>query len=391
MPRARKLGYGEGTVYFDSKREIWIGEITIDGQRHRRSGGVGGTRSDAVAKLDKLRSDAAVGLPVGDATRLGDWIDWYFDKVILADSDLDLNTVANYRWAFAKLAPLRGMRLRDLKAEHIESLFRKLATEKTATPAQKRRGGHSRPLGRSSLGRIRMALGVALAEAERRDHVPRNVARFVHLPKTAPPAVKRALSRDEANALLEAVKGDRHEALFLVAIMIGLRPGEVLGLPWTAVDLTNRTLEVRQALHRKPGGGVEIGKVKADSYRTIRLPSPVVDALRKHKRRQVKEELAAPVWEKSGLVFTTAIGTPMDFSNLRRNVKAVCEKAQVPTISPNELRHSAATLLMEAGVPIQQAADMFGHTDMRMMATVYRHKRGVVDVTDGQERMLGTD
>jgi integrase len=88
-------------------------------------------------------------------------------------------------------------------------------------------------------------------------------------------------------------------------------------------------------------------------------------------------------------VFPNAIGGPVDPSNLRRTVKAVCDKAEVEPISPNEMRHSAATLMMEAGVPMQEAADVLGHNDMRMMARVYRHKRGVVDATEGQERMLG--
>ena len=129
--------------------------------------------------------------------------------------------------------------------------------------------------------------------------------------------------------------------------------------------------------------------MKADSYRTLRLPSPVVDSLRAHKKAQAAESLKAPVWEHYDLVFPNAIGAPIDPSNLRRRVRDVCEKAGVDPISPNELRHSAATLMMEAGVPIQEAADVLGHNDMRMMSKVYRHKRGVVDATEGQERMLG--
>jgi integrase len=79
----------------------------------------------------------------------------------------------------------------------------------------------------------------------------------------------------------------------------------------------------------------------------------------------------------------------MVFSNLRRTVQGRCRQAHVRELSPNEFRHSAATLLIEADVPIHQVADMLGHKDTRMLAKHYRHKRGVVDVTDGQERMLG--
>lgn len=395
MWRPRQLGYGEGSVYTEtvqrrvkgktSQVRIYRGEITVGGQRRRVNGK---TRSEVIAGLDKLRSDAAEGLPIGDDTRLGAWLDWYEQTVLVKK---DPNTAANYAWAFSHLKPLRGTLLRDLTPEDVESLLGKLANEKPPTPAQKRRGGHQKQLGDSSIRRIKANLGAALQKAEARNLVSRNVARIAELPKTAPAKEKRSLTQLEARNILVAVSGDRDEAMILVALMLGLRPGEVLGLTWGAVDLKERTLEINQALHRQAGGGVRIGKVKSDSYRTIRLPSSVVDALRNHRIRQKKEKLRAPVWEEAGLVFPSIIGTPVDFSNLRRTVHRVCKKAEVPSISPNELRHSAATLLMEAGVPMQEVSDMFGHTDTRMIAKVYRHKRGVVDVTEGQDRMLGAE
>ncbi len=88
-------------------------------------------------------------------------------------------------------------------------------------------------------------------------------------------------------------------------------------------------------------------------------------------------------------MFPNAIGAPMDFSNLRRTVRDICAKAGVDAISPNEMRHSAATLLIESGTSMQEAADVLGHQDTRMLAKHYRHKRGVVDVTERQNVMLG--
>jgi site-specific recombinase XerD len=105
---------------------------------------------------------------------------------------------------------------------------------------------------------------------------------------------------------------------------------------------------------------------------------------------QRKKELAVLVWDnRDGLVFTTAMGTPIDPSNLRRTISDLATLADVGHLAPNELRHSAASLLVEAGVPLQQVADMLGHKDIRMLAQTYRHKiQGVVDVTAGQARML---
>jgi integrase len=115
----------------------------------------------------------------------------------------------------------------------------------------------------------------------------------------------------------------------------------------------------------------------------------VVDALRVHKKSQRVQELAAENWEKSNLVFSRPDGTPMNRGQLMWAVRSLCKDAGIPIISPNELRHSAATLLVEAGVSMQSAADLLGHTNTRMLEKHYRHKRLAVDVTEGMNRMLG--
>ena len=244
---------------------------------------------------------------------------------------------------------------------------------------------------RTSLARIKSCLGAALKEAQARGLVDRNIALLVELPVDLTEAVpKRALTQKEAQRLLASVEGDRWEAMFLVAIMLGLRPGEVLGLQWKAVNLDERTLEVRQSLQRLPGGELALGSPKKDSYRTVRLPDQLVEVFRVHRVNQKKERLKAPVWDDHGLVFPSSLGRFMDFSNLRRLVQQHCREARITVISPNEFRHSAATLLSEAGAPIQDVADMLGHKDLRMLAKHYRHRRGVVDLTEGQSRMFGS-
>jgi len=392
MGRSRRLGYGEGSVYKEAvprasgeEAVIYRGEITVDGKRRRVSGS---TRREALKKLDDLRSTSAAGLPTGDDTRLGKYLDWYATKVV---SKKHPNTQSNYVWAFKQLEPLRGKRLRELTPIDVETLLEQLADREPTRAAQRRRGGRTKPLGRTSLARIKSCLGAALKKAQARDYVDRNIALLVELPvDLTEPVPKKALTQEEANRLLVSVEGDRWEAMFLVAIMLGLRPGEVLGLPWKAVDLKERTLEIKQSLQRLPGGELVFGPPKKDSYRTVRLPDQVAEALRVHQVNQKKERLKAEVWDDHGLVFPSALGTPMDFSNFRRLVQQRCRDARVTVISPNEFRHSAATLLSEAGIPIQDVADMLGHKDTRMLAKHYRHRRGVVDLTEGQSRIFGS-
>jgi integrase len=301
----------------------------------------------------------------------------------------DRNTAYNYQWAFGKLNPLRGRRLRELDVVEVEYLLADLST--TVPPPRSRgRGGRSKPLSKSSLNRIKMALGAALHEAERRDLVSRNVARLARLPAGAQcPKPRRSLTLEEAQKFVSVIEGQDDEALILVALTFGLRPGEVTGLPWDAVDLDNGTLEVRQSLKRLPKSEYEIAPPKAESHRVLRLPVELISLLRAHRQAQREQRVAARVWEDHGLVFTNGLGRPIDSSNLRRSVKQYAEAAGVGHLSPNELRHSAASLLVAAGVPLQDVADMLGHRDIRMLARTYRHKiRPIVDVTEGQARML---
>jgi integrase len=214
----------------------------------------------------------------------------------LAVGQKHLNTQSNYIWAYKQLEPLRGKRLRELTPNDVEVLLEQLAERKPPTTAQKRRGGRQKPLSRSSLSRIRSCLGAALTKAQARNLLDRNIARLVELPPDAPgPVEKKAFTPEEAQRLLASVAGDRCAAMLLTAMMLGLRPGEVLGLPWKAVDLDEGTLEIKQSLQRLPGGDLAIGPPKKESFRTVRLPDRVIVVLRTHRLRQKKERLKAPV------------------------------------------------------------------------------------------------
>ena len=158
-----------------------------------------------------------------------------------------------------------------------------------------------------------MVLGAALHEAERRGLVARNIARLAHLPAAATGITpRRSLTVGEANRFVDVVRGTEDEALMLLALTMGLRPGEVTGLPWDAVDFDEGVLTVRQALKRLPDGTYTIGPPKVDSYRMLRLPAELSGLLRAHRLAQRKARLSAPVWEDHGLVFTNRVGRPID-------------------------------------------------------------------------------
>ena len=113
------------------------------------------------------------------------------------------------------------------------------------------------------------------------------------------------------------------------------------------------------------------------SRRTLALPARCIEALRKQRTQQAADRLAADDWQDSGLVFTTAAGTAMDAANVRRDLRRAL--AFVPGIdpgewTPRELRHSFVSVLSDAGIPVEQIAQLVGHSGTTVIELVYRHQ-----------------
>jgi integrase len=385
MPRPPELYYGEGTVYWDKQNERWIGEFKgSDGKRRRVSGS---TETEATKRLKARRDEVGAGVSGGEI-KLGAWIEWWLTDI--NPSSESPNTATHNAWALKQLNQIRTKRLRELTVEDVEAELKRLATR--GGSKRKTRGTNPRSLGQTSLTKVRRVLATVLTEAERRRMISWNPAKLAQIPVgAAPPLPRRSLSSEEASALLSAAEDDG-PWYPLIAVMLyqGLRPGEVTGLPWSAVDLNAGTLTVRQSRKVLPGGTMSMGATKTHSDRVMALPPIVAEALRAQRRQQRHLMRTAPAWDEHGLVFANEIGRPLDPSNLRRVVDRLCGLAEIEPITPNELRHTAATLLVDSGMRLEDVADFLGHKDTSMLIETYRHRaKRVVNVTEGQERMLG--
>jgi integrase len=175
-------------------------------------------------------------------------------------------------------------------------------------------------------------------------------------------------------------------------LMVGFRPGEVLGLEWPDLDSEAGVLHIERSLKRERGE-LKLGPTKTKrGRRVIALPEPVLATLAAHRRRQAKERLAVgPAWPNLPLLLPTSPGTLYDPSNFRREFNAICTAAGVGHWHPHELRRSAASLLSAAGVPLELVADVVGHQTTRTPEAVYRHTvlpaaSGAVEAMD---RMFG--
>jgi integrase len=328
--------------------------------------------------LHRVHGQVAAGLPLGDdrltvATYLNGWL-----RDVLP-GEVTSNTAANYAWAIrTHINPALGKcQLRKLRPADVASFLR---------------GKVDSGLSHNSVVRLRQVLVKALRHAEREGFVGRNVAALVPAPVGERP-IGRSLTVAQARQLLRAVDGDRLEAAYATMLMIGLRPGEALGLAWEDVDLENGVLRVRRALRREGSRLVLVDPKTPRSRRTLALPSPVAEALREHRQHQREERVAAgPNWSDSGLVFTTSRGTPIDPRNFRRSFSRVTMDAGLGRWHPHELRHSAVSLLSAAGVPLEDVADLVGHDSTRMTSGVYRHilTPTVAAAVAPMERLFGT-
>jgi integrase len=140
---------------------------------------------------------------------------------------------------------------------------------------------------------------------------------------------------------------DRFECLYVLSITVGLRMGEALGLKWSDIDLDARTLRVSRQLQRMRGGGLVFSEPKNASRRTVDLPQRALEALRRHRKEQMEEQLrAGSNWQDYRLVFASCKGTPLDAQNIvNRHFKPLLKRAGLPDIRWHDLRHTYATLL----------------------------------------------
>ncbi len=222
----------------------------------------------------------------------------------------------------------------------------------------------------------------ALETAVKWNLLARNVAKLVDSPKVRRSEIK-PLDPEQARKFLDAAKGERFEALYSVALGLGLREGEALGLRWIDVDLDCQQLSIRQSLQRVGGKRFGIGPGKLQfvepkterSRRTLRIPEALVRSLRAHRARQLQQRLiAGSAWTESGLVFTTRIGTPVEPRSAVIDFKRILGKAKLSqAIRFHDLRHSAASLLLAQGVQLRAIMELLGHSTIALTANTYSH------------------
>jgi len=224
---------------------------------------------------------------------------------------------------------------------------------------------------RQSLALLRRAL----AQAVRWDLLARNPAEGVESP-LVPSRSTEWWDADTAGRFLAYSHEDPWWAAYALALLAGLRRGEICGLQWGDYDPEARVIQVRRARVDVPGGPQISEPKTARSQRVVPCDPLLAEILSHHQARQARARQAAgDDWAEGDWVITTSIGTPVGPRNLLRAFQSACRKAGVPVIRFHDLRHTYASLLRETGADFRVIADLLGHSDPRFTAKTYTHSR----------------
>jgi integrase len=221
---------------------------------------------------------------------------------------------------------------------------------------------------------IHSVLHSALNQALKWGLIGRNPAQAVMRPKLARKEMK-VLNAAQARTLLGSAKGSRLDALLWLALTTGLREGEILGLKWSDVDWTTRKLMVQRQLQRLKEKGLIFTEPKSISgRRVVTLSIDITSKLRGHRTIQSYERLfAGNRWHENDLIFPSSFGTPLDPRNLFRQFKDLLKEAKLPNIRFHDLRHTAATLMLQQHTHPKVVQERLGHSDISLTLNTYSH------------------
>jgi integrase len=398
MAKRAKRPDGASSIYFGSDG-YWHGRVTVgvrdDGKPDRRHVMSKVSEAEVIKKvraLEKQRDEGKVR-KAGRTWTVKTWLLHWVEEI--AKPSVRENTYAGYEVAVrVHLIPgLGAHRLDKLEPEHLERFYSKMQANgsKPATAHQAHR-----------------TIRTALNHAMRRGHVTRNVATLAVPPRIEEEEVE-PYDIEEVQRLLSEAAKLRNSTRWSIALALGLRQGEALGLRWSDVDLKAGVLRVRKNrlrpkyLHgcggdcgRKPGYCKQRVRKNEDTANTksragrrvIGVPDELLRLLELHRTEQERERrIAAQEWRETGFVFTSPFGEPLAPSTDYDAWKQLLAAAKVRDGRLHDARHTAATVLLILGVPERVVMQIMGWSSTAMAAR-YQHVTGGI-LADVAQRVGG--
>lgn len=375
----KKRSNGEGTICKRSDGR-WMGQTIIDtgyGQVKRKTV-YGKTQREVKEKLERLKSDEKQGRVIETSDMpLEQWMEIWIANY---KPDLKITTKEDYELyinTHIKGSGLGSIPLNKLKTTDLQNFYNK----KLAGTYE----GQKRKLSPTTVRYIHVIIKSALKQAVNNRMINENVGNAVVLPKKNKVQIV-PFTKEEVNRFLSVAQNDRLYALYLLEMMTGLRKGEILGLQWNDIDFENKRINVIHNLCRIKSTDEKTDKKyemllmspkTQSSKRSIPINDFMVDELKKHKSRQEKEKKSyADCYNDLGMIFCKPDGNYIYSRDFLRQYQNLLSKAGLEKKRFHDLRHTVASLLINANENPKVVQQLLGHSNISTTLDIYAHVMG---------------
>jgi len=350
----KKRSAGEGTIC-QLPSGSWRAQVTLKGRRLSHT-----AKNQQAARdwIRKIQAQIEQGLTYDDErTTLGMFLEgWLATK----KHALRLATYEQYSWVSRLyLQPnFRKVRLKDLSSGQVQEFYDQLA--KSGKGVRSIRVAHA-------------VLHCCLEQAKNLGLIARNPTEFCKIPKQEVKDLN-IWNEDQVMTFLNFVHGHRNENLYYLALVTGMRRGELLGLKWQDVDWTHQKLMIKRQCFHPQGGGFVFQSPKTKlGRRSVQLGIGVIERLRAQLYNiDLMRNISKERWQENDLVFPSLLGTPQGDRNLTHEFQELVKASGLPAIRLHDCRHTAASIMLSHGIPPVTVAGMLGHS-LAILLTTYTH------------------
>lgn len=222
---------------------------------------------------------------------------------------------------------------------------------------------------------VHSCLHKACKDAVRWGHLPKNPLDAADPPRKKGDGTRemQTWSAEQLKAFLSSVADERLHALWYTIAFTGMRRGEAIGLRWSDVDLENGRLSVRRALIPTNREVVVSEPKTAKGRRVVALDPSTIEVLKGQASQQREEQTGCEDWVETGFVFTRASGAVLDPESVSRHFRQAVRRSMLPPIRLHDLRHTHATLALQAGIHPKVVSERLGHATVSITLDTYSH------------------